>query len=191
MSKKDKSAKQHTPGTKPGGARAHGQLKNNLVHVFVDDQNLFWGIVNDEKGRGYRIDFGDLLIQACRDGSGRPRGVKTAYIAGVIPDDDSFWEIAAKQGFTVRRGFLGAGGRSKQDDAYLITDMTKTLFTQEGPSTVVLVAGDADYVPPLKEALNQGWRTEAAFVGRGISSALDSVIHEFHIFRPIDVEHVR
>lgn len=172
-----------------GKAPPHGRLANELVHVFVDDQNLFWGIVNAGEGISYRIDFGLLLTEASRDASGTLRAVKSAYIAGVVPDDDTFWQIAANQGFTVRRGYLGANRRSKQDDAYLITDMTATLYDQEGPSTIILVAGDADYVPPLQRALEKGWRVEVAFINRGVASALEMVAHEFRIISPALIEH--
>ena len=122
-----------TPPVRTGTAPAHAPLANNLVYVFVDDQNLFYGIVNDERGPGYRFDFGRLLLAAARDSQGRARGVKHAYVAGVIPDDDSFWKIAQDLGFTVRRGYLGSKGRSKQDDAWLITDLTATVCEQPGP----------------------------------------------------------
>lgn len=171
-----------------GGAKAHGPLANNNVHVFVDDQNLFWGIVNSSYGPGFRIDFGRLLTAACKDTTGTPRFVKSAYIAGVIPEDDSFWQIARNRGFTVRRGYLTSGSRtrSKQDDAYLITDMTSTLYEQAGPSTIVLVAGDADYGPPLIRALEKGWRTEVAFIDKGRAAALDGVVHQFRtIYAPL------
>lgn len=197
MSKRTVKTKSHKTASKgfdigptfiAGRAPQHGKV-NELVHIFVDDQNLFWGIVNEEMGPGFRIDFGKLLITACRDSSGRARGVRSAYIAGVIPDDDSFWEIAKSQGFTVRRGYLGTNNRSKQDDAYLITDMTATLYEQAGPSTIVLVAGDADYVPPLKKALEKGWRTEVAFTNRGIAPALATVVHEFRKITARQIEY--
>src|SRR5690242_20214865 len=112
------------PSSWAGGAPIHAPIGDDLVHVFVDDQNIFFGITNDTfYGRSFRIDFGELLLHAAKDATGRTRGVASAYIAGVIPDDDSFWRIAQSQGFTVRRGFLNAYGRSKQDDAYLITDL--------------------------------------------------------------------
>ena len=171
-----------------GGAVDHGGLTNRLVHVFVDDQNLFWGIVNNEGGSSFRIDFGRLLLAAARDSAGNSRGVKTAYIAGVIPDDDSFWEIAKSQGFTVRRGYLGTNNRSKQDDAYLITDLVKTLYEEDGPSTIVVVAGDADYLPPLQQAVLKGWRTEVAFISRGLSTGLSPVVHEFRRLTASDIE---
>jgi uncharacterized LabA/DUF88 family protein len=191
MSKKGKK-----PGPaelREGKAAAHKPLVDDRVHIFVDDQNLFWGIVNEQLGRGYRLDFGRLLSAACKKKDGTSRFVKSAYIAGVIPDDDSFWKVAESQGFTVRRGYLGSAGggrqRSKQDDAYLITDMTATLYEQAGPSTIVLVAGDADYVPPLLKAIEKGWRVEVVFLNRGLSSALDPVTHEFRVLNASNVQY--
>jgi len=96
-----------------GKAQDHLPLVNDLVHVFVDDQNLFFGITTDKHGPGFRVDFGRLLIEASKNLNGDTRAVGSAYIAGVMPDDDSFWEAAEKQGFTVHRGYLGAGNRSK------------------------------------------------------------------------------
>lgn len=162
-----------------GRANAHAELAHRHVHVFVDDQNLFYGITNQERGRGFRIDFGQLLLEVCRDTNGAARGVDTAYIAGVIPDDDSFWAAAESKGFTVKRGYLGMGNRSKQDDAYLIAEIVETVCTTPGPATIVLVAGDADYVPALIKALDRGWRTEVAFISRGVSISLENYVHEF------------
>lgn len=174
-----------------GRAPDHATLANNMVHVFVDDQNLFYQIVNNELGRSFRVDFGRLLLEVCKDTNGNVRGVGSAYIAGVIPDDDSFWSIANAQGFTVRRGYMGTGNRSKQDDAYLITDIMETLYEQPGPSTMVLVAGDADYMPPLQRVVKKGWRTEVAFVNRGISIALEPVVHEFRTLSAQSFQHFR
>lgn len=178
------------PVIRTGRASAHDELANDLVHVFVDDQNLFFGIVNDQYGPDFRIDFGRLLLEVAKSSDGRTRAVGSAYIAGVIPDDDSFWQVATNKGFKVRRGYSGVGRRSKQDDAYLIRDMTATLYEESGPSTVVLVAGDADYVPPLEWALKKGWRTEVAFIGRGTSVALEQVVHEFRVLAPTAIEHL-
>lgn len=198
MAKRRRKRSHNTPPRKQGGAtrrigRAprHGELANENVHIFVDDQNLFWGIVNTEYGPGYRIDFGRLALAAAKAEDDRTRGIASAYIAGVIPEDDSFWQVAENRGFTVRRGFIGKGKSSKQDDAYLITDMTKTVYEESGPSTVVLVAGDADYVPPLKAVLEKGWRTEVAFIGRGVSASLEPCAHEIREFSPSSIKLIR
>lgn len=174
-----------------GRATPHGGLTVTSVHVFVDDQNLFYGITNSSAGKGFRIDFGRLLLEVCRDTNGNPRPVASAYIAGVIPDDDSFWKAAEAKGFTVRRGYLGSGNRSKQDDAYLISEIVETVCTQPGPSTVILVAGDADYVPPLIKAQDRGWRNEVAFIDRGISIALEAYVHEFRTLTASNLELLR
>jgi hypothetical protein len=174
-----------------GKASPHGNLSDNQVHIFVDDQNLFYGITNGPGGKSFRIDFGRLLLEVCKDSNGNARVVASAYIAGVIPDDDSFWEVAKNRGFTVRRGYLGTGNRSKQDDAYLISDLVETVCTKPGPSTVVLVAGDADYVPPLIKAQERGWRNEVAFINRGISIALEGYVHEFRVLEAASFELIR
>jgi uncharacterized LabA/DUF88 family protein len=186
-----KSRLQERETFRVGRAAPHGELTNQLVHVFVDDQNLFYGITNTSKDRGFRIDFGRLLLEVCRDSKGNPRGVASAYIAGVVPDDDSFWEAARSKGFTVKRGYLGTGNRSKQDDAYLISEIVETVCMQQGPSTVVLVAGDADYVPPLIKAQDRHWRNEVAFIDRGISISLEAYVHEFRTMTAASFELLR
>lgn len=195
--KKKRSAnsnrKKFIPNQRTPKANSHKDLANELVHVFVDDQNLFWGIVNETYGPDFRLDFGSLLMVSARKSDGTPRGVATAYIAGVIPDNDSFWRTAESQGFRVLRGFLGQGRRSKQDDAFLITEMVSTIYEQDGPSTIVLVAGDADYGPALKKVVEKGWRVEVVFEvsSTGVSTALEQYTHEFRAVKAIDFEHQR
>ena len=195
MTKKKKTGAAQAAYIRPGSAPTHKPLATESVHVFVDDQNLFWGLQNSGQPREYRIDFGLLLAAAAKDSNGKDRFVKSAYIAGVIPDDDSFWAAASSKGFTVRRGYLSSSGgqlRSKQDDAFLITEITATLYeyAEPGPSTIVLVAGDADYVPPLLKANEKGWRVEVAFIDRGLSSALDPVSHQFRTINPTAIRYM-
>ena len=166
-------------------AKDHKPLANEMVHIFVDDQNLFYGITNFEGDLSYRIEFGDLLrIAATSSATGMARAVASAYIAGVVPDDDSFWQAVDDKGFKVFRGFLGSNNRSKQDDAHLIAQIVENLYEFEGPSTIVLVAGDADYGPALTKCLAKGWRVEIAFVAHGnlISQSLSHLCHEFREF---------
>ena len=136
------------------------------------------------------MDFGNLLrVSSLSSETGYAREVGSAYIAGVVPDDDSFWDAAKAKGFTVHRGYLSAGGRSKQDDAYLITHIMETLYEHDGPSTIVLVAGDADYGPPLEKCIIKGWRVELAFTDstNNISRRLSDLVHEFRQFTSQDI----
>ena len=170
-------------------AAPHGDLADPGVHVFVDDENLFWGITKDVYGKSYRIDFGRLLLATAKDASEKARPVKTAYIAGVIPDDDYFWEVARNKGFELRKGYLGTNNRSKQDDAYLISEIVSTIYEKPGPSTIVLVAGDAAYMPPLEKVVAKGWRVEVVFLGHSVSVSLERVAHEFRELDPATIQH--
>ncbi len=185
-----KSKQQGVSGieNRTGKAKPHDDLVSGKVHLFADDQNLFFGIINQQHGKDFRIDFGELMLVAARDSAGKTRGVASAFIAGVVPDDDSFWEVAKNQGWKVGRGYLGQANRSKQDDAHIITEMVSTLYEEEGPATLVLVAGDADYAPPLRKAIEKGWRTEVAFIDRGVSIALEAVTHEIRTIIPSQIE---
>ena len=65
----------------------------------------------------------------------------------------------------------------------------ETLYEHDGPSTVVLVAGDADYGPPLEKCINKGWRVELAFTDstNNISRRLSDLVHEFRQFTSQDI----
>jgi uncharacterized LabA/DUF88 family protein len=83
---------------------------------------------------------------------------------------------------------IGTSNRSKQDDAFLITEIVATVYEKSGPSTIVLIAGDADYMPPLKKTMEKGWRNEVAFIGHSISSALEGVAHSFREILPTSIQ---
>ena len=186
---KKKKRRESQPSRK-GEAPAHAILNDPGVYVFVDDQNLWIGGKEEKANGTYRIDFGNLLVVAARDEAGNPRGVRKAVISGTIPPEDSFWQIARNQGFEVRLGYKGFGGRSKQDDTHLVADLVEIVCTVSGPATIVLVAGDGDYIPALQKALTRGWRVEVVFFQRGLAPGLDRFAHAIRIIRPIDVQKV-
>ena len=43
MASKKKNGSKSECANRPGSAQQHAPLENESVHVFVDDQNLFWG----------------------------------------------------------------------------------------------------------------------------------------------------
>ena len=69
--------------------------------------------------------------------------------------------------------------------------MTKTIYEKEGPSTIVLVAGDADYYPPLSNAIEKGWRVEVIHVSnKNVSSCLEPVCHRFLKIAPESIRFI-
>jgi uncharacterized LabA/DUF88 family protein len=169
-------------------APEHGNLVNNLLFVFVDDQNIWIEAGKKSPWAGYRVDFGELLNVVSKDEKKKMRPVRQAFIAGTIPPEDSFWDSARNQGFTVRLGYRGYGGKSKQDDHHITADMVETVCEQPGPSTIVLVAGDGDYGPGLDKALARGWRVEVCYVEGTLSPALESRAHRLVKLHPGDIQ---
>ena len=60
---------------------------SSAIGIYSED------IVNAGDGPGFRIDFGHLSLASAKATEGRMRGVASAYVAGVIPDDGSFWKV--------------------------------------------------------------------------------------------------
>jgi hypothetical protein len=83
--KKKKGSLAVQPLVRPGAAKAHGSLVDDSVHVFVDDQNLFWGLLNDGRSRAYRIDFGRMLTSASKDVKTPPRTGHPQYCGSPTP----------------------------------------------------------------------------------------------------------
>jgi uncharacterized LabA/DUF88 family protein len=167
----------------------HAALINNMVHVFVDDQNIWIEAGKKSPWADYRIDFGELLNVVSKDEKGKMRPVRQAMIAGTIPPEDSFWEVVRNQGFSVKLGYRGFGGKSKQDDHHITADLVETVCEEPGPSTIVLVAGDGDYGPALDKALARGWRIEVCYVEGSLSPAVQERAHRLVKLHPADIEH--
>ena len=76
MSRKSRKKKQQEQQTKNFArsialfvprAPPHAPLVDDKVHVFVDDQNLFFGITNNKYGKGFRIDSVDCCFKPVSD----------------------------------------------------------------------------------------------------------------------------
>ena len=165
----------------------HAALVNNLVHIFVDDQNIWIEAGKKSPWSDYRIDFGELLNIVSQDENKKMRPVRQAMIAGTIPPDDSFWDVARDQGFTVKLGYRGFHGKSKQDDHHITADIVETVCEQPGPSTIVLVAGDGDYGPALEKVLARGWCIEVCYVEGSLSPAVKGRAHRLVKLNPADI----
>lgn len=66
----------------------------------------------------------------------------------------------------------------------------ETIYEQESPSTIVLIAGDADYIPPLDKALKKGWRIEIFFIDRGMAVNLENYVHIFRSLNHAAIQYI-
>lgn len=141
------------------------KMKLKDVYVFCDNSNVFiegqWAAGREKGIHGldpeFRLDFGQLLTVVS---SGRP--VKEAHLYGSRPpDNDSLWHSAEKNGWDVQVLDRNTFGKEKGVDMKIGMDITeKTLLSPNGQGVIVLVSGDADFLPVIERVIERGWSIE-------------------------------
>jgi len=76
------------------------------------------------------------------------------------PPNDSVWKIIGAQGFSVKVFKRNIFNREKGVDMRMGLDIGR-LVLSESPATVVIVAGDADFVQVVEDAHHAKWTAEA------------------------------
>lgn len=112
---------------------------------------------------GYTISFGrlyDFLVG--KDISNLKRA---ALFGSRPPPNDSIWAIAERVGFELHLEDRNARNKEKKIDTGIATLLTKDAYKHGDPEkdTFVLVSGDADYVPTVKELKKDGYKVEVVF----------------------------
>jgi uncharacterized protein (TIGR00288 family) len=119
--------------------------KEERIGVFVDVANMYYSAKNIH---GTRVNFGKILEDATSD---RHLIRAIAYVIKAdSPDEQKFFEALDKQGFEVKMKDLQVftGGAKKGDwDVGITVDAIKLADRLD---TVVLVAGDGDYIPLVR-----------------------------------------
>jgi len=139
------------------------------VHIFLDNSNLWIEgqrkaanplAPTRHKNGSFRLDFGELLAYVSKG-----RKIKEARLYGSEPPpNDTVWEKARKEGFTVNVNRRSVRGKEKQVDTQMCVDITKAIYLNDPKErTLIILAGDRDYVPTFKEAKNRNWNIEVYF----------------------------
>ena len=147
------------------------------LYVYVDNSNIWIegkrvsavrkGLVTNisqaiTKGildRSWSYDFGRLYKAVCPDEAQIGR---SALFGSRPPEDDSVWEAARHRGFEVEVFDRNAANKEKGVDSAIITMMLEDSYQHmksDRGDKVVLVAGDRDYVPPVKALASRGFKT--------------------------------
>jgi uncharacterized LabA/DUF88 family protein len=119
----------------------------------------------------WRIDFGSLLREIA---NGNP--IIEAILVGSTPRNDSLWESARIQGFTVKTYERGYSGQEKAIDTALSVRGTKIITKHPEPSILKLISGDRDFVPLIEVADEEGWETELWGFSSSISHNLAEIV---------------
>lgn len=144
---------------------------------------------NDILDHGYTIDFGKLHQFLTGDDLSK---IKRVVLFGSRPPpNDSIWVHAKNAGFEVRLEDRNAANKEKKIDTGIATLMTKDAYkTGKAESDLfVLVSGDRDYVPTVKELREDGYKVQVVF-WRHAAQELKDVADSFIELDP-HLEHLR
>ena len=136
------------------------QTQPPKVWIYVDDSNLWiegkkayakaHNLLTSEDPRA-RFDIGQLNEVVAE---GREVGGRMLY-GSKPPPVDTVWAKMEEQGWNVKiENKSYHTGKEKQVDSKLITDVV-SVVNREKIGTVIIVAGDVDYKPPIEEALRR------------------------------------
>lgn len=150
-------------------------MADPILYAFVDNSNvLIEGRRFSEmkrKGRSklsafgddsYEIDWGKFLYVLKEKDSRGLAEVPVLY-GSRPPPNDTVWNRIREDGFDVKIFDRNIRNKEKGVDMEMGMDIAEILHTVSPPKTIVIAAGDADYVPAVERAKIKGWTVEVWF----------------------------
>ena len=113
--------------------------------------------------QAYKIDFGRLHDFIAGEDENK---IKRCMLFGSRPPaNDSLWKIARKVGFEVVVEDRNVANKEKKIDTGIVAAMTKDAYTitDKENDTITLVAGDGDFVPSVRQLVEDGFNVEVVF----------------------------
>jgi uncharacterized LabA/DUF88 family protein len=167
-----------------------------VLFVYVDNSNVWiegqhvqavrLGLAADPADAARRritprwaYDFGRLYELACPPAEQIGRSI---LFGSRPPPNDSLWERARAEGFEVKVFDRNAANKEKQVDTSLATLMVEDCYQYMKPERhdmAVLVAGDGDFIPPVRSVQGRGLKVRVAFWRHGTSRELREAADEF------------
>jgi len=167
------------------------------IYLYVDNSNVFiegkrasavkkkiagnivYAMNNKLFDDSWRLDFGNLykLIEEKLEGK-----ICQATIFGSRPPvNDSVWKMAEQGGFTPIIVDRNVVNKEKKVDTGIITHMIKDAYTvvKKDADVLVLVAGDADFVPAIDTLEKDGFKVHVFFWGQVSQELKESVLPNF------------
>ena len=136
-------------------------------NVFIEGQRVSaarksGSPLSRELDKDYRLDFGKLIEIAC--GFNADLG-KLMFYGSEPPPTDSVWRAAQQYGFKNKIFQRSKHNKEKMVDTQLTVDLIRDIYTGLDPQSdrIIIVAGDADYVPAIEAAREMGFYVKVAF----------------------------
>lgn len=150
--------------------------QDDRVMIFVDVMNVS-GSIRVNESLPFRMDFASLA----RNLTGSRKVVGTYAFNCKLVDqngndrNESFHEVLRRQGFRVfAEDSLSAGGEQKEVDVAMACTMLAHAL-RDNYDVAIVVSGDRDFVPAVREVQNAGKRMEVASFSMSISRELRQV----------------
>lgn len=154
-----------------------------MLYIYIDNSNVFIegkrtsavrkGFAYDiyqamERGifdPTYRIDFGKL--HKFVSGNGGSDIAKAILFGSRPPENDSLWRIAEQVGFETVIYDRNKQNKEKKVDISIATAMMKDAYklVNKDEDSLVLVAGDGDFVPTVEALVEDGYKVKVYFWG--------------------------
>ena len=160
------------------------------VYVFVDNSNV-WIEGKKMSGRQckppvksnyrYRVEYGKLLQHVL---DGRELAAVPRLYGSEPPPNDSAWNIIRSKGFDVKVFKRNIFNKEKGVDMRMGLDIVRLLLTEKKPATVVMIAGDADFVQVVDDAHAAGWKIEAWYWAN-CATDLKKAVDRFESLNPV------
>jgi len=172
-----------------------------VLFVYVDNSNVWiegqhiqavrHGLASDPLDAMRRrvtprwaYDFGRIYELACPPNEQIGRSI---LFGSRPPANDTLWARARAEGFEVKVLDRNAANKEKQVDtslATLMVDDSYEFMKPERHDMVVLVAGDGDFVPPVRSVQRRGLRVRVVFWTHATSRELYGIADEFAALDP-------
>jgi uncharacterized LabA/DUF88 family protein len=119
----------------------------------------------------YRLEAGRLLahVLKCRKLASIPH-----LYGSVPPPNDTVWKKIKSAGFDVKLFERNIRNKEKGLDMEIGLDMNDLSRDVTPAGTMILVAGDADFVPVLVRVKKRGWTVEVYYWGNAAEKLQDS-----------------
>ena len=126
-------------------------------------KNIIEAMNNDILDKSYNINFGRLYeFLTGKD----DKSVAKAFLFGSRPPpNDSIWQYATRAGFELILEDRNSANKEKKIDTGLTAKLVKHAYKNMDPKrdTAIVVAGDGDFVPAIRELHEDLFKIEVVF----------------------------
>ena len=125
--------------------------------------NIFEAMNNRIIDYSYTISFGRLHEFVA--GSDQSQIARAVLFGSRPPPNDSIWKYAERAGFELILEDRNVANKEKKIDTGIVSAMVRDAYKSMDAKndTIVLVAGDADFVPAIRQLVEDGYNVEVVF----------------------------